>query len=100
MLDGIEVLILLDLLGAKGPRLVNFFQTTSWMFKEMVNIEKKLGGLNLLKTTNIFNYNYIFYIILNYKNNYNFYITINNYIINKINNNVNDEFIFYFNYLH
>ncbi|CAJ0832536.1 8188_t:CDS:10 [Entrophospora sp. SA101] len=49
MLDGIETLILLDLLGAKRPTLVNYFQTTSWLFKEMAGIEKKLGELNLLK---------------------------------------------------
>lgn len=49
MLDGIETLILLDLLGAKRPTLVNYFQTTSWLFKEMAGIEKRLGELNLLR---------------------------------------------------
>ncbi|CAJ0746530.1 23274_t:CDS:2 [Entrophospora sp. SA101] len=50
--DGIEVLVLLDLLGAKELSLVNFYPKTSWMFKEMAKIERQLRNLKLLKTSN------------------------------------------------
>nr|CAG8634089.1 4_t:CDS:2 [Entrophospora candida] len=49
LLDGIETFILLDLLGAKNPTLVNFFQTTSWMFRAMADIEETLHDLKILK---------------------------------------------------
>nr|CAG8435193.1 5469_t:CDS:2 [Entrophospora candida] len=52
MLDGIEVLVLLDLLGAEELSLVNFYPKTSWMFKEMAKIERQLRNLKLLKTSN------------------------------------------------
>ncbi|CAG8675601.1 13450_t:CDS:2, partial [Dentiscutata heterogama] len=42
VLDSIDVLVLLDLLGAAQPNFVNFFKTTSWMFLELAKIETRL----------------------------------------------------------
>src|SRR5947209_6064503 len=36
LLDSIEVLVLLDLLGAKNPVLRDFYASTSWLFSELV----------------------------------------------------------------
>ncbi|RIA96399.1 hypothetical protein C1645_720590 [Glomus cerebriforme] len=49
MLNGIEVLILLDLLGAVKPSISNYFATTSWMFISLIQIESKLSAGNLIK---------------------------------------------------
>ncbi|RHZ64139.1 hypothetical protein Glove_326g72 [Diversispora epigaea] len=42
VLGSIEVLVLLDLLGATKPSFQSYFQTTSWMFSELANIENRL----------------------------------------------------------
>ncbi|CAG8790254.1 8060_t:CDS:2, partial [Dentiscutata erythropus] len=47
VLDSIDVLVLLDLLGAAQPNLVNFFKTTSWMFSELSKIEARLYEENI-----------------------------------------------------
>ncbi|CAI2184186.1 3923_t:CDS:2 [Funneliformis geosporum] len=49
MLSGIDVLILLDLLGASRPTLNNYFTTTSWMFSQLIQIESRLTTNNLIK---------------------------------------------------
>ncbi|GBC02624.1 hypothetical protein RclHR1_04710012 [Rhizophagus clarus] len=49
MLNGIEVLILLDLLGASRPFISNYFATTSWMFSLLIQIESRLSTSNLIK---------------------------------------------------
>jgi len=49
MLNGIEVLILLDLLGASDPFISNYFTTTSWMFDQLIQIESRLSKNNLIK---------------------------------------------------
>ncbi|CAB4401230.1 unnamed protein product [Rhizophagus irregularis] len=49
MLNGIEVLILLDLLGASKPFISNYFTTTSWMFNSLIQIESRLSTNNLIK---------------------------------------------------
>ncbi|KAF9564363.1 hypothetical protein CPC08DRAFT_748412 [Agrocybe pediades] len=42
-LDGIEHLILLDLLGAASPLLRSYFVDTAWLFDSLVSVEKRLG---------------------------------------------------------
>jgi len=49
LLSGIEVMVLLDLIGAKGPVLRNFYATTSWLFGELVELEKRLWTKSFLK---------------------------------------------------
>ena len=46
-LDGIEHLILLDLLGAPGPAIRSFFLDTAWLFDAMVSVERRLGDSSL-----------------------------------------------------
>lgn len=41
-------LVLLDLLGAKGPIIRNFYKTTGWFFDEFRESEQKLGQMGLL----------------------------------------------------
>ncbi|CAG8444717.1 8693_t:CDS:2 [Funneliformis caledonium] len=49
MLSGIDVFILLDLLGASRPTIKNYFTTTSWMFGQLIQIESRLTTNNLIK---------------------------------------------------
>ncbi|KAG6889832.1 hypothetical protein C0995_014309 [Termitomyces sp. Mi166 len=42
-LDGIEHLILLDLLGAPRPLIRSFFLDTAWLFDALVSVERRLG---------------------------------------------------------
>ena len=42
-LDGIEHLILLDLLGAPRPTIRSHFLDTAWLFDAMVSVERRLG---------------------------------------------------------
>ena len=42
-LDGIEHLILLDLLGAPRPAISNHYLDTAWLFDAMVSVERRLG---------------------------------------------------------
>ena len=49
MLNGIEVLILLDLLGASKPFISNYFATTTWMYSSLIQIESRLSTSNLIK---------------------------------------------------
>jgi len=42
-LDGIEHLILLDLLGAPSPVIRSYFLDTAWLFDAMVSVERRLG---------------------------------------------------------
>ncbi|CAG8485455.1 5905_t:CDS:2 [Ambispora gerdemannii] len=48
LLDGIEALVLLDLLGAKDPKITNYFPTTSWLYKNIALIEEQLWKQSLL----------------------------------------------------
>jgi glutaminyl-peptide cyclotransferase len=47
-LDGIEHLILLDLLGAKQPLIQSSFIDTAWLFDAMADVETRLHGAGLL----------------------------------------------------
>ena len=42
-LDGIEHLILLDLLGSPRPAIRSYFLDTAWLFDAMVSVERRLG---------------------------------------------------------
>ena len=42
-LDGIEHLILFDLLGAPRPSISNHYLDTAWLFDAMVSVERRLG---------------------------------------------------------
>ncbi|PPQ98123.1 hypothetical protein CVT26_003167 [Gymnopilus dilepis] len=42
-LDGIEHLILLDLLGAPNPLIRSYFLDTAWLFDALVSVERRLG---------------------------------------------------------
>ncbi|KAG8444506.1 hypothetical protein GDO86_009608 [Hymenochirus boettgeri] len=48
-LHGIDVLILLDLIGSANPVFPNYFQNTFRWFNRLQSIERRLQGLNLLK---------------------------------------------------
>ena len=47
-LGTIEHLILLDLLGAKDPRVQSFFLDTAWLFDKLVSSEKRLSESGVL----------------------------------------------------
>ncbi|RIB20849.1 hypothetical protein C2G38_1963325 [Gigaspora rosea] len=51
VLDSIEVFVLLDLIGAKQPNFVNFYQTTSWLFTELTKIEARLYEEKIFNVT-------------------------------------------------
>ncbi|XP_029449960.1 glutaminyl-peptide cyclotransferase [Rhinatrema bivittatum] len=48
-LQGIDLLVLLDLIGAQNPRFPNYFQNTARWFNRLQTIERKLHRLGLLK---------------------------------------------------
>ncbi|KAI7884066.1 hypothetical protein K492DRAFT_143235 [Lichtheimia hyalospora FSU 10163] len=48
-LERMDVMVLLDLMGAPNPTFPNYYPSTDWLFRNLVNIEKRL-----YKTTNIF----------------------------------------------
>jgi hypothetical protein len=49
MLDTIDVLVLLDLLGAPKPRMSSFYPETQWLFFEMAVVDKKLQKAGLVE---------------------------------------------------
>ena len=49
-LDSIELFLLLDLLGSKGPRIPSYFKTTHWAYKHMAHAEDRLRKLGLFKS--------------------------------------------------
>lgn len=49
-LDQIEVMVLLDLLGATNSQFPNFYRSTSWLFDKLINIENRLNYQSILKT--------------------------------------------------
>lgn len=50
-LDSIELFLLLDLLGSKGPMVPSYFKTTHWAYKHMANVENRLRKLGLMKSS-------------------------------------------------
>ena len=47
-LEAIDTFVLLDLLGAEKPVLMNFFEDTSYLYRELKNIETRLTNQELL----------------------------------------------------
>ncbi|KAI8367453.1 uncharacterized protein BYT42DRAFT_549505 [Radiomyces spectabilis] len=50
-LNKIEVLVLLDLLGTPNPQFPNYYRSTDWLFRQLVNLETRLGDASLLATS-------------------------------------------------
>lgn len=48
-LTSISLFFLLDLLGAKNPRIPSYFKTTHWAYQGFASIEERMGKLGLLK---------------------------------------------------
>ena len=51
-IDTIEHFILLDLLGARNPRIVSYFLRTGWLFDAMASSETRLAQIGALKYGN------------------------------------------------
>lgn len=49
-LETIELFLLLDLLGAKSPKIPSYFLTTHWAYQAMADAESRLRGLNQFKS--------------------------------------------------
>ncbi|CAO3631831.1 unnamed protein product [Mucor fragilis] len=49
-LDQIEVMVLLDLLGATNSQFPNFYRSTSWLYEKLMNLENRLNNQSVLKT--------------------------------------------------
>ncbi|KAF4967591.1 hypothetical protein FSARC_4888 [Fusarium sarcochroum] len=49
-LDSISLFVLLDLLGAKDPRIPSYFLTTHWAYRAMAGLEQRMRQLNVLET--------------------------------------------------
>lgn len=47
-IDRIDVLVLVDLIGASNPRIFNFYQRTQGLFMRMLEIERKLFRAGLM----------------------------------------------------
>jgi glutaminyl-peptide cyclotransferase len=50
-LTSISLFVLLDLLGASGPRIPSYFPTTHWAYQHMGNLEARLRALRLMKSS-------------------------------------------------
>ncbi|KAL1612045.1 hypothetical protein SLS60_000268 [Paraconiothyrium brasiliense] len=50
-LDSIDLFVLLDLLGSKGPTVPSYYKTTHWAYKHMAQIEHRLRDLSLFKSS-------------------------------------------------
>ncbi|KAL5390151.1 hypothetical protein PMIN03_008822 [Paraphaeosphaeria minitans] len=50
-LDSIDLFVLLDLLGSRGPTVPSFYKTTHWAYKHMAQIEHRLRDLGLFKSS-------------------------------------------------
>lgn len=46
-ISSISLFVLLDLLGAKNPRVPSFFETTHWAYRHMATLESRLRTLSL-----------------------------------------------------
>lgn len=50
-ISSINLFLLLDLLGAKDPKVPSYFKTTHWAYKAMANIEMRLRSLQQFKSS-------------------------------------------------
>lgn len=51
VLDTIDVLVLLDLLGAPNPKIQSYYRETDWLFEEMRSADRRLRAAGLVDTT-------------------------------------------------
>lgn len=49
-LEAISLFLLLDLLGAKNPRVPSYFKSTHWAYQHLASIEDRMRKLNLLNS--------------------------------------------------
>lgn len=49
-LSSISLFVLLDLLGARNPRVPSYFQTTHWAYRHMATLEERFRELSLFKS--------------------------------------------------
>ncbi|MCJ1470513.1 hypothetical protein MMC07_009159 [Pseudocyphellaria aurata] len=49
-ISSISLFVLLDLLGAKNPRVPSYFPTTHWAYRHMATLEKRFRSLSLFKS--------------------------------------------------
>ncbi|RDA93221.1 hypothetical protein CP533_6499 [Ophiocordyceps camponoti-saundersi (nom. inval.)] len=49
-LDSISLMVLLDLLGSKDPRVPSYFSPTHWAYQMMANVEMRMRSLGLLES--------------------------------------------------
>ena len=54
-LESIDVLVLLDLLGTKGSKILNTNKQTEWMWRRLIDIETTLFESGLLEMTSLNN---------------------------------------------
>lgn len=45
-LERMDVMVLLDLMGAPNPTFPNYYPSTDWLFRNLVDIEKRLYKVN------------------------------------------------------
>ena len=50
-LSSISLFVLLDLLGAKGPRVPSYFKTTHWAYQKLAALESRFRSLNLFESS-------------------------------------------------
>ncbi|KAI9484409.1 hypothetical protein BDB00DRAFT_774987 [Zychaea mexicana] len=55
-LEKIDVLVLLDLLGAPNPSLPNYYPSTSWLFEKLVEVEQRLYNTQMFDSNHILTY--------------------------------------------
>ena len=50
-ISSISLFVLLDLLGAKDPRVPSYFETTHWAYRHMATLEKRFRSLSLFTSS-------------------------------------------------
>lgn len=50
-LSSISLFVLLDLLGAKAPQILSYYQTTHWAYQSLGSLEERFRSLGLWKST-------------------------------------------------
>ncbi|KAJ5812065.1 hypothetical protein N7474_008366 [Penicillium riverlandense] len=50
-LSAISLFVLLDLLGAQGPSILSYYQTTHWAYKHLASLEQRLRSLDMFKSS-------------------------------------------------
>lgn len=50
-IDSIDLFVLLDLLGSKGPTVPSYFKTTHWAYQHMADLEQRLRKAGMMKSS-------------------------------------------------